>query len=708
MERHKRDLDSPDDARIASLVNDYFDRRQAGEDITPDSFLAEHPDLADQLQPYLDGLTLLDQVRTATGGGARAVVATTPNGSLPQVAGYELIKEIGRGGMGVVYKALQISTNRIVALKVMLAGPFASPRGQERFIREVQLAARLNHPSIVTVLESGEVSTGQSYFAMNFVDGVHLDTYIARNRPDVRTTLEMALLICDAVHYAHEVRVIHRDLKPANVLIDENGHPHILDFGLAKATDQAEGDGSLGGHCSATGQVLGTLRYLSPEQAAGASGDSDIRTDVYALGLMIYEALTRTMPYDMTGRPAEIIRRIIEVPPATPSSVSRHLDTDLDTILLTALEKEPAHRYGSVREMAEEIRRYLRGDPLLTRRASRLYVLGKKLRKHRNRIALGVVSFALGLLGAWGASLWQQHSLAVRQAAELAEGRRHVLRLQHELEDGWLRREYNRNVLGGALIDHGSYPSIREAALVVAQAKYEDGKDALLHPRESNSSENTKVEVEKDPYKLAILWLQEKLIQDPSHWACRALLAELYRLRHRDPEFAQPNDLEQAVAYRAQAEREQELTAEGWYLTSFATLDYNEAMRCAREATRVDPTHSLAWERLTYLAMGMHDFDLAVQCLDNLRRLQPEATEWATLRTFVFDQRKQALEGAMISVDGAGTGDVFPTRYLETSSEAHQPTTTQPGPPSEGLEPTTQPLAPPAVQRPATQPAPPS
>ena len=215
------------DERIASLVNEYFDRRENGEDLTPQRFLTQHPDLADELEPYLDGLTLLDQIRTATGGLGEPLDLAEAASELPTIQGYQLIEEIGRGGMGVVYKALQVATKRNVAVKVMLAGPFASPKAQRRFDREVQLAARLRHSRIVTVLESGQVASGQKYFAMDYVSGQSLDAYVATAEPDPRAIVALLMDICEAVDYAHRNDVVHRDLKPANVLIDENGNPKI-------------------------------------------------------------------------------------------------------------------------------------------------------------------------------------------------------------------------------------------------------------------------------------------------------------------------------------------------------------------------------------------------------------------------------------------------------------------------------------------------
>lgn len=581
------------DKDVLALVDEFLERRQAGEDLTPERFAAEHPQLAEELRPYLAGLVLIDK---ACSLGSDHAAAEIPLGqaALPAIAGYELIEEIGRGGMGVVYKALQVSTKRIVALKVMLAGPFASVSARRRFDREVELAARLQHPSIARVLESGEIA-GQRYYAMDYVPGVRLDRYLAATQLDVPAMLRLFTRICEAVDYAHAHGVVHRDLKPANVLVDDEGEPHVLDFGLAKATDQADVEDALTTRVSLPGQVLGTLFYLSPEQAAGTPADIDGRTDVYALGVMLFEALTGSLPFDTTGRPSQVIERILEAAPTRPSSLSGRVDADLETILLKALEKDKARRYQSAEHLAEDVRRYLEGEPILARRPSSLYVLRKKLRKHRLAVTLGAATVVLSLLSLLAVSWWRAHW----RERDVDEARRVALRVQRGLE-----RQVPSQQLGHAQRLVERHPGLPEAALVWAQTVHRDGRQYA-----------------------AIAFLEDALGRDPSRWACRALLAEFCRAA---------GDARRADAEQARVERDAPDTAEAWYLRSFATLAPAGALQCAEQAVQCQPSHVLACERLTWLRLDTGDLDGALLGADKLIELGESVHEWTIFKGLVL------------------------------------------------------------------------
>lgn len=581
------------DQRISGLVNDFFDRRQAGEDITPESFVAEHTEHAEELREYLAGVPLID-VACTLGSDVPIEDNGAETGEFPAIEGYELIEEIGRGGMGVVYKALQVSTKRIVALKVMLAGPFASASALRRFEREVELAARLQHPSIVRVLESGEVG-GQRYYAMDYVEGVRLDRYLSQRQADLRTMLGLFEQVCEGVECAHDAGVVHRDLKPANVLIDESGNPHILDFGLAKATDRPETGDVASTLVSLPGQVLGTLFYLSPEQAAGLPDEIDERTDVYALGVMLFETLTGSLPFDTAGRPSQVIERILETPPIRPTSLSDRVDGELETIILKAIAKEKDRRYQSAREMGEDLRRYLEGEPIMARRPSSLYILGKKIRKHRLSVAFGVVAVIIVLIGLTVRFSNRQRALAV--------ARREALKCQQTMECEGADRQ-----LGTAKTLCAQRPHPPEAVLVWAQAQYR--------------SEATRNQ--------GILFLERLLQTNPSNWAARALLAEIKRAT---------GETERADALQAQVELEAPDTAEAWYLRSFATLDLQQALRCAREVVQREPSHILAWRRLTWLYQLTGDLEQAYQGTERLIGLGEEPGEWILFKGYIRAQQ---------------------------------------------------------------------
>jgi WD40 repeat protein/predicted Ser/Thr protein kinase len=275
---------------------------------------------------------------------------------------YELIEEIARGGMGVVYRARQRSLKRTVAVKLLIGGQFANETFIKRFRREAEAAASLNHPNIAAIYEVGE-HEGQPYFSMELIEGRSLAELTRENPLPARQAAQLVRTVAEAVQFAHERGVLHRDLKPANVLLDSEGAPHITDFGLAK---RVEGDADL----TLTGQVLGTPNYMPPEQAEPRRGAATAASDVYSMGAMLYHLLTGRAPF-LSETVQATLRQVLEQEPVSPQLLNGSVPRDLATICLRCLNKEPERRFATARDLSEELTRWLEGKPILSRQASR-------------------------------------------------------------------------------------------------------------------------------------------------------------------------------------------------------------------------------------------------------------------------------------------------------------------------------------------------
>jgi tRNA A-37 threonylcarbamoyl transferase component Bud32 len=286
---------------------------------------------------------------------------------------YHLLRELAHGGMGVVYLAHDPTLGRQVALKMIRSGALARFEEVERFQREARAAAQLHHPNVVPIHEVGE-HDGRHYFTMEYVDGGSLAEHRDRLAGDPRAAVTLLEKVARAVHAAHEKGVLHRDLKPANVLLDDRGEPRVTDFGLAKLLDE---DVEL----THSGDVLGTPAYMAPEQAAGQLSRVGPTCDVWSLGVMLYELLTGQRPFSGSSR-AETTRRIREDDPARPRSVRPRLPRDLETICLKCLEKGPEQRYPTAAELADDLARWLRDEPIRARPASRLRLAARAVRRH--------------------------------------------------------------------------------------------------------------------------------------------------------------------------------------------------------------------------------------------------------------------------------------------------------------------------------------
>ncbi len=319
-------------------------------------------------------------------GAIKDTVRVTPEAhrksvqKYPSITGFTITEKLGQGGMGIVYRALQHSTDREVALKTLPYGRFTTENHIERFEREVKLAASLNYPGISQIYDSGQCE-GMPWLAMELVNGVDLTAWLRAHELDDRSKVRFMATVCAAVAYAHGRGIIHRDLKPGNILVTDDGRPCVVDFGLARILD---GDYVGSSSISVIGDMLGTPGYMSPEQARGEGAAIDGRSDCYSLGVILYELLTGQPARDVNGPLIAVIRRIADTELPSPRTVRSNLDRDLESIVMKAVSPRPEDRYRTVEEFGQDLHRFLSGQTLIARRHSRRYVMGKWLVRHHS------------------------------------------------------------------------------------------------------------------------------------------------------------------------------------------------------------------------------------------------------------------------------------------------------------------------------------
>ena len=408
---------SPPGRGLDELLADYLEQAESGRAPDRGDWIARHPEWAGELASFFANLDwgglLADPGRPAP----ELIPFPAPAAPTGPAAGgervgylgdYELIREIGRGGMGVIYEARQASLDRVLALK-LIAGGGADPEGDlRRFRREAEAIAQLDHPNIVCVHEIGW-HRGRAYISMELVDGGSLAEHAGRLRDDPRASARLLADVAGAVDHAHRRGVLHRDLKPANILLGRDGVPHVADFGLARRDGPAD-DPTL------TGSILGTPAYMAPEQAGGGRDAVTTACDVYGLGAILYELLAGRPPF-RGGSALEILRQVRECEPERPRALNPKAPADLETICLRCLEKDPARRYGSAGAVADDLRRWLAGEPIAARRTSAIGRVAKWAR--RQPAAASLLAACLALAATAGVAAWGLHS-AGRLRAEVA------------------------------------------------------------------------------------------------------------------------------------------------------------------------------------------------------------------------------------------------------------------------------------------------
>jgi serine/threonine protein kinase len=386
------------DPRLSELLVRWENLQQQGQSLSAEELCADCPELVAELKQQIQALQSVNHLLGAA--QSQASPASAPSAQQerdtayrPTVPGYEILGVLGHGGMGVVYKARQVRLNRIVALKMILAGAHAGPRELARFRTEAEAAARLQHAHIVQIHEVGE-QNGSPYFSLEFMDGGSLAQKLNGAPQPPRQAVDLVETLARAIHTAHEQGIVHRDLKPANVLLTADGLPKIADFGLAKRLNPESGAPAQRDQTK-SGDIMGTPSYMAPEQAAGKTKEIGPVTDVYALGAVLYEMLTGRPPF-RAETPFDTMSQVVSEEPVPPTRLQPKVPRDVETICLKCLRKEPGKRYASALALADDLRRFLNHEPIQARPVGRVEKLWRWCQ--RNPYVAGLSAIVVCLL----------------------------------------------------------------------------------------------------------------------------------------------------------------------------------------------------------------------------------------------------------------------------------------------------------------------